>query len=128
VSRGWIWTGRALGALGVLFLTFDAVIHTALIQPVIDAAGPLGIPVEIMRPLGILELALIGLYLLPRTAVLGAVLWTGYLGGALFTNLRVGNPWVSHILFPTYVAALLWGSLLIREPRLRALFPIRTEA
>lgn len=122
------WTARVMGALAVLFLTFDAVSHVAVIQPVVDAAGPLGIPIELMRPLGILELLLLVLYLVPRTALLGAVLWTGYLGGAVFTNLRVGLPWASHVLFPTYVGLLLWGSLWIREPRLQALFPLRTKA
>ena len=74
-----------------------------------------------MRPLGILQLVLLALYLVPRTALLGAVLWTGYLGGAVATHVRVGNPLVSHVLFPVYVAALLWGGLWLRDRRTRAL-------
>src|SRR6478736_594270 len=88
MSRGSLWTARGMAALAVLFLTFDAVSHIAVIQPVVDAVRPLGVPIELMPPLGILELILLALYLVPRTAILGAVLWTGYLGGAVFTNLR----------------------------------------
>ena len=65
------------------------------------------------------------IYLIPSTAVLGAVLLTGYLGGAISLHVRVANPLFSHILFPTYIAALLWAGLYLREPRLRALLPIR---
>jgi len=117
-----------MAALAVLFLTFDAVSHIAVIQPVVDAVRPLGVPIELMPPLGILELILLALYLVPRTAILGAVLWTGYLGGAVFTNLRVGLPLASHVLFPTYIGLLLWGSLWIQEPRPQALFPLRNKA
>jgi hypothetical protein len=72
-----------------------------------------------------IELACLTLYLVPRTAVLGAVVFTGYLGGAVATHLRIGNPLLSHTLFPVYVAALLWGGLYLRDPRLRALMPLR---
>jgi len=70
------------------------------------------------------QLVCLAVYLVPRTAVLGAVLWTGYLGGAIATHVRVGNPLFSHVLFPIYVAAFIWGSLWLREPRLRALLPL----
>jgi len=75
--------------------------------------------------IGIIQLICVVLYLVPRTAVLGALLLTGYLGGAVASQLRVGAPLLSHTLFPIYVAALLWGGLYLREPRLRALLPFR---
>ncbi len=78
-----------------------------------------------MVKIGVLEALLLVLYLVPRTTILGAILWTGYLGGAILTNLRVELPLFSHVLFPTYVAALLWIPLYLREPRLRALLPLR---
>jgi len=76
-------------------------------------------------PLGIIQAVLVVLYVVPRTAVLGAILLTGYLGGAVATHVRVANPLFSHVLFPTYVAAFLWGGLILRDARLRALLPIR---
>jgi hypothetical protein len=127
VSRGALWTARVMAALAVLFLAFDATIHTLNIQAVKDASTQLGLPDGLMARMGIIEAILLVLYLVPRTALLGAVLWTGYLGGAILTNLRVGLPLVSHVLFPTYVAALLWIPLWIREPRLRALLPFRQD-
>ena len=125
MSRGQLWTARVMATLAVLFLTFDATIHTLDLQVVKDASVQLGLPEGLMVQMGILEAILIVLYLVPRTAILGAVLWTGYLGGAILTNLRVGLPLFSHVLFPTYIAALLWIPLWIREPRLRALLPFR---
>ena len=125
MSRGQLWTARVMATLAILFLTFDATIHILNIQAVQDASIQLGLPAGLMVKLGVLEALLILLYLIPRTAILGAVLWTGYLGGAILTNLRVELPLFSHVLFPTYVAALLWIPLWIREPRLRALLPLR---
>jgi hypothetical protein len=78
--------------------------------------------------LGVTLLACVVAYILPRTSVLGALLLTGYLGGAVATHVRVGNPLFSHVLFPTYVAALLWGGLLLRDARLRALLPLRRDS
>ena len=77
--------------------------------------------------LGLLQLALLALYLAPRTSILGAVLWTGYLGGAVATHVRVGSPLATHILFPIYVAALLWLGLWLRDARVRALVPLRAR-
>ena len=125
MSRGALWTARVLSALGVLFLLFDATIKVAMIQPVIDSAATLGVPVELMFPIGILELILLALYLIPSTSVLGVVLWTGFLGGSTLTQLRVGNPFLTHVLFPSYIAAFLWGGLYLREGRLA---PLRGNA
>jgi len=75
--------------------------------------------------IGAIELVCLALYLVPRTALLGAVVMTGYLGGAVATHVRIGSPLLSHTLFPIYVAAMLWAGLYLREPRLRALVPLR---
>jgi len=120
-----MWIGWALSTLGVLFLTFDGVIKVMKLAPVIDSFRQLGYPVDLARGIGLLELILLALYLFPRTSILGVVLWTGYLGGAIATHLRMGDPLFSHVLFPVYVAGLLWGGIYLREERLRALLPLR---
>jgi hypothetical protein len=124
MTRFQLWSGRVLSALAVLFLLFDMSLH--LLRPPFVIAGTkqIGFPVATILPLGIIQLVCLILYLIPRTSVLGAILWTGYLGGAVATHVRVSDPLFSHILFPTYIAALLWGGLWLREQRLRALFPV----
>lgn len=117
--------GTAVGAVPVLFLLFDSAIKLAVIQPVVESFAQLGWPVHVAAGLGLLELVCVALYMVPRTAVLGAILLTGYLGGAIATHVRVENPLFTHILFPVYVALLLWGGLYLREPGLRALVPVR---
>ena len=119
------WPGRVLTGLPVLFLAFDVTIKLMKIQPVVDSFTQLGIPVQLARAVGAIELACLLVYLLPRTAVLGAILLTGYLGGAVLTHLRIGSPLLSHTLFPTYIGLMLWAALWLREPRLRALIPLR---
>ena len=120
-----IWTGRVLSTIAVLFLLFDAV--GKLLQPkaVVDGTTQLGYPVSVILPLGIIQMVCLILYVIPRTSFLGALLWTGYLGGAIATHVRIGNPLFSHILFPTYVALLLWLGLWLRDQRLRTLLPLR---
>ena len=118
--------GVALTVLPVLFLVFDSVIKFSGLPIVSQSMTELGYPVEAAIGIGVLELACLAVYLVPRTSVLGAVLLTGYLGGAIATHVRVGNPLFSHVLFPTYVAALLWAGLFLREQRLRVLLPLRT--
>ena len=117
--------GLALATLAVLFLLFDATIKLLLVPEVISGTAELGWRPELARPLGLLLLGCLAVYAWPRTAILGAVLLTGYLGGAVATHVRIGNPLFSHVLFPTYVAALLWGALYLRDDRLRALLPLR---
>ena len=125
MTRFQLWSGRVLSGLAVLFLAFDAALH--LIRPpfVVEGTKQIGYPVETIFVLGVIQLICLIVYLIPRTAVLGAILWTGYLGGAVATHVRVADPLFTHILFPTYVAALLWGGLWLREPRLRSLIPVR---
>ena len=120
------WAGRVLTAVPVLFLLFDCVIKLLVLEPVTESLIRLGYSVDVAVGIGLLELACLAVYLIRRTSVIGAVLLTGFLGGAIATHVRVGDPLFSHVLFPTYIAALLWGGLLLREPRLRALFSADT--
>lgn len=122
-SSGLVWTGRALSGLVVLFLLFDGAIKLVPLQVVIDTVMPLGWPTDRMtwRALGIVLIASTLLYAYPRTAFLGAILITAYLGGAVATHVRVGSPLFSHILFGVYVGVALWAGLWLRDPRIRAL-------
>src|SRR3989442_3845047 len=119
------WAGIILTAVPVLFLLFDSAIHLMVIPPVVESFTQLGYRIGTSRSLGLIELVCIALYLIPRTSVLGAVLLTGYLGGAVATNLRVGSPLFSNTLFPVYVGVLAWGGLFLRDERVRALIPVR---
>jgi len=115
------WPGRLVSGLPVLFLTFDAIIKLANIQAVAEGSAKLGLPADLAPTLGVVLLACVALYVWPRTAPIGAVLLTGYLGGAVLAHVRVGDPLFSHALFPIYVAVFLWGGLYLRDPRVRAL-------
>ena len=115
-----LWLGRAITALPILFLLFDSTIKLLNIPAVGESFTALGYKRNLALELGLLELILIAIYLFPRTAILGAVLWTGYLGGAIATHLRLDQPLLSHTLFPIYVAAPLWLGLWLRDARLRA--------
>jgi hypothetical protein len=107
-------------------MAFDGTIHILRIAPVVDAFGQLGYPLGVSATLGFIELICVALYLFPRTSVLGAVLLTGYLGGAIATQVRVGAPLFSTTLFPVYVALLLWGGLYLRDERVSSLIPLRS--
>jgi hypothetical protein len=126
-SRGRLWTGRVLSALAVAFLVFDAVIKVAKLAVAVEGTTQLGYPERVVAGIGTIELVCLAIYVIPRTAVLGAVLLTGYLGGAVATHVRVGSPLFSHVLFPIYVGLMIWGGLYLRDERLRALFPLRRE-
>ena len=112
-----IWAGRVLGGLAVLFLLFDAAIKLINIQPVVDSFKELGYPPNIGPAIGSVLLACVIVHLIPRLSIAGAVLLTGYLGGAVATHVRVGNPLFSHTLFPLYVGAMIWGGLYLRDRR-----------
>jgi hypothetical protein len=117
--------GRVVTALPVAFLLFDSGIKFTHVDAVTQSLTQLGLPVNLAASVGVLELVCLAIYLVPSTSVLGAVLFTGYLGGAIALHARVGNPLFSHVLFPVYIAVLLWGGLYLREPRLRQLLPLR---
>jgi hypothetical protein len=117
--------GRVITALGVLFLVFDTAIKFTNHPAVAESMTQLGYPVSIAPVIAILELVCLAVYLVPRTSVVGAILLTGYLGGAIASHFRVGNPLFSHVLFPTYIAALIWGGLYLRDARVRSIFSSR---
>ena len=113
--------GLVLLGIAVLFLTFDTVMKLMANPMAVAGTLALGWPASVIRPLGVVCLVLLVLLLIPRTAPLGALLWTGYLGGAVATHVRIGNPVFSHLLFPVYVAIFIWGGLYLRDVRVRTL-------
>ena len=125
VSKGSLWTGRIMSILSILFFLMDAVMK--LLKPtfVVDATVKLGYQEGVIQGLGIALLICTILYAIPGTSVLGAILLTGYLGGAVSSNVRVGNPLISNVLFPVYFALILWGGLYLRDKRLRTVIPWR---
>lgn len=130
-TKGQLLAGRILSGLVVAFLLFDAGLKLVAPQFAIDNSPPnLGWPAEIgtMYLLAVLLLVPTLLHIWPRTSILGAILITGYVGGAIATQVRVGNPLFSHMLFGVYLGVMMWGGLWLRDPRLRALIPLRTEA
>ncbi len=127
---GQLWTGRIMSGLVVAFLVFDGGIKLAplaIVTETMQQLGYSGSP-ELARGLGVMTLVIALLYALPRTSLLGAILLTGLLGGAMATHLRVGSPLFSHLLFGLYLGLLAWGGLYLRDPRLRRLFPVRLDA
>ena len=120
-SKKHVWAARAMWGVAVLFLAFDTLGKLLALAPVIEGTARLGYPERSVLVIGIIELACLVVYVVPRTAVLGGLLLTGYLGGAVATHFRIGDPVLTHILFPTYGAALLWGALVLRDERLRQL-------
>ena len=121
--------GRVLSTIAALFLIIDGLAKLLRLQPVLDGTAQLGYPIDVVFGLGLTLLLCVLAYIVPATSVVGALLLTGYLGGAVATHVRVGNPLFSHVLFPTYVAAMLWGGLTLRDPRLRALLrPARSAS
>jgi hypothetical protein len=117
------WTGLVMSGLPALFLVVDGVMKLFKPAVVVDTTVQLGFPEAVILPLGVVLLGCTVLYLVPRTAVLGAILLTGYLGGAVATHVRVGEG-AFPILFPVIIGALLWGGLVLRDPRLAALLPL----
>lgn len=116
-----VWIGRVLSALAALFLVMDAVMKVARTVHSVEGTLALGFPDESVVGIGVLLLVCVALYLVPRTALIGAVAVTGYLGGAVAAHVRMGNPLFSHTLFPLYVAAMIWGGLTLRDARVRVL-------
>jgi hypothetical protein len=113
--------GRVLTGIAVLFLVFDTAMKLLASPEAVAGTAQLGWAPHHLPILAAIEVVCLVLYLVPRTAPLGAVLWTGYFGGAIATHLRLDNPLLSHVLFPIYVAAFVWGGLYLRDARVRAL-------
>ena len=124
-SRAALWTGRVLSGIAVLFLLFDGAIKLVPIQPVTDSLRELGYPAtdSFARFLGVLTLLCTALYAWPRTALLGAVLLTGLMGGAIASHLRLGDPLLSHTLFGVWLGLLFWAGLWLRDERVRRIMP-----
>jgi len=121
ISKNEIWAGRILSALPVLLLFFSATMKFLKAAPVLEGMVHLGIRESLVLPLGMLEVTCTIIYMIPRTSVLGAILLTGYLGGATFAHLRAGEP----VLMPVIAGVLVWGGLFLRDGRLRTLNPLR---
>jgi len=118
VSKKRLWTGYILTALIALFLLFDSSVKILRLTPAMDANAGLGYPPSVILPIGIAELICLILFIVPRTSILGAVLLTGYLGGATATQVRLEDPW---FFFPIVIGMLAWGGLFLRDARLRPL-------
>lgn len=125
VSTAALWSGRVLSGLLILFLVFDGAIKLVPLEIVTETSLQLGIPTHLARTLGVLTLAGAILYAIPRTSVLGAILLTGYLGGAIYVHVRADSPLFSHTLFGVYLGLIMWGGLWLRDPALRTLIPLR---
>jgi DoxX-like family len=116
------WGGRILSGIPALFLLADGLGKLVAPPPVTESFLRLGMSPSLATAIGVLQLACLAVYLFPRTAAVGAVLLTGYLGGAISLHVRLGDPLLTHTLFPCYLGALLWAGLFLRDPRLPALF------
>jgi len=126
--KGLLWTGRVLSTLIALLLLMDGAMKLVKPEPVLKGTVELGYSESVLVPLGIVLLVSTILYIVPRTAVLGAILLTGYLGGAVATHVRVLHPLLTHTLFPVYLGVLLWLALVFRDARVAALLPVRKQA
>jgi hypothetical protein len=121
-----VWTGRILTGLFALFMLGASITPKLSGMAVAEETlAQLGWPSGFVLMIGLIELTCLVLYLIPRTSLLGAVLMMGLLGGAMATQVRVGNPLFSHTLFSIYLGLFMWGGLWFRDPRLRSLFPVR---
>ena len=124
-SRAAWWSGAILSGLVIAFLTFDGAIKLIPLDIVTTTSIELGIPPHLARTLGVLTLLCTLLYAYPRTSMLGAILLTGYIGGAIYVHVRAESPLFTHTLFGVYLALMIWGGLWLRDPRVRALIPFQ---
>lgn len=124
VSRAAVVTSRIIATVVALFLAVDTLTKVLRLPPAVQATTELGYPEAAVMGIGLVQLACLVLYLIPRSSVLGAILLTGYLGGAVASQVRAGNPFVTHTLFPAFMGLLLWAALYLRDGRLRALIPL----
>jgi hypothetical protein len=124
-SKGKLWTGRIMGGLVIAFMLMDSIFKFFPNEMVTAGTVELGYQAHHIPVWGTLGFISILLFIIPRTQILGAILLTGYFGGAIATHVRLDNPLFSHILFPVYLAILMWGSLWLRNENLRNLFPVK---
>jgi hypothetical protein len=123
ISRGSLWTGRVLSAVVFLFMLFDGGIKVLRLAPAVEGTARLGYPVNLVLPIGLVALVCAFLYAIPRTSILGAVLLTGYLGGATATQVRLLDPW---FFFPVVIGVMVWVGPFLMDERLRALIPLQS--
>jgi len=123
VSKKSLWVGLIISTLIVLFLLFDGGVKVIKMASAAEATVHVGYPARLVVPIGIAELICVALFVFPRTSILGAILLTGYLGGATATQVRLEDPW---FFFPVVIGVLVWGGLFLRDERLRALIPLRS--
>ncbi|MGC2182078.1 MAG: DoxX family protein [Terriglobales bacterium] len=121
VSKTMLWIGRVISALMILFMLFDAGVKILKLPVAVEGTVRLGYPVSTIQPIGIVALVCVLLYAIPRTSILGAILLSGYLGGAIATQVRVQNAW---LIFPAVLGMLIWAGLYLRDERLRARIPL----
>jgi DoxX-like family len=121
------WTGWGMSGLTTAFFLFDSLSKLTLERHVIEATTKIGYPLDLTRPLGVICLLCTILYAIPRTALLGAILLTGYLGGAIASKVRIEDPLFSSVLFGLYLGLLVWGGLYFRDGPLRRLIPLRRD-
>ncbi len=123
VSTGSLWTGRIFVALIFLFMLFDGGIKVLRMAPAVEGTARLGYPTSLVLPIGVVGLVCAFLYAIPRTSLLGAILLTGFLGGATATQVRVQDPW---FFFPVVIGMIVWVGPFLMDERLRALIPLRS--
>ena len=128
LNRKALWAGRTLSALAAAALFADAMGKLLEVPPVIEGTTQLGFHRDAVFTLGVILFTCVLTYVIPRTSIIGALLLTGYLGGAVATHVRVESPLLTHILTPIYVAMVLWGGLLLRDARLRTLLTVRSAS
>jgi hypothetical protein len=127
-SRKWTrWAGWGISGLMILFMLFDSISKLALERHVIAATTQIGYPVHAIRPIGAIALVCTLLYAIPRTSILGAILLTAYLGGAVASKVRVDDPLFSSVLFGVYFGIFVWGALYLRDDQLRTMIPLRLK-
>ena len=124
-NRWRLWIGWGMSGLMILFMLFDSGAKIALEPHVVEATTRIGYPIAVIRPLGLISLACTLLYAVPRTSILGAILLTAYLGGAVASKVRIEDPLFSSVLFGVYFGLLVWGGLYLRDGELRSLVPIK---
>ena len=124
-SKKMLWTGRILSGVAIVFLLFDSITKILKVDAVVKASAQFGYPVSLLTAIGTILLVCLVVYVIPRTSILGALLLTGYLGGAVEANLRIGTPLFSNALFPIYFAVVVWGGLFLREKRVREIFSLK---
>jgi hypothetical protein len=122
VSKAGVWSGRIVSAVVIVFMLFDGAIKVLKLAPAVEGTTRLGYPAGLVLPIGIVALGCTLLYAIPKTTILGAILLTGYMGGATATQVRLEDPW---FFFPVAIGGLAWLGIFLRDERLRTLIPLR---